>query len=300
MPSMTDRRSSAFAIALLLGLALACATPRDATLDRLRSDLRAAEADSAVASGASVELYEARKAVDRYEAALTSDDDELEDEDDAQEHLRHLAYVAEQKIQIARTAGTEAALKQQVDELAQKRDDLRLRGRTAEAELAKVRAEAAEQEADAYRRQLEEARARAEQIEIQFQAVEAKETERGLVLTMRDDVLFAFDSAQLQPGAEDALDEVAEFLKEYPERAVAVEGHTDSVGSDDYNDRLSRARANAVARYLERDGVPPTRIDVAGFGEHRPVAPNDNEAGRQQNRRVEIVVENPREFSSAR
>ena len=302
MVSTTERRSTAVAIALMLalGLALACATPRNETLERLRADLNAAEADPAVAHGASVELFEARKAVDAYAAALSGDDDDLEDEDDAGEHKAHLAYIAAQKIQIARTAGTEAALKQQVEELGQKRDDLRLRGRTAEAELAKVRAEAAEQEADAYRRQLEQARAQAEQIEIRFENVKAEETERGLVLTMTDDVLFAFDSAQIQPGAQDALSEVASFLKQYPDRSIAGEGHTDSVGSDAYNEGLSLRRADSVAHYLEREGVPSSRIDASGFGEGRPVAPNDNEAGRQQNRRVEIVVENPREISRAR
>jgi len=87
-------------------------------------------------------------------------------------------------------------------------------------------------------------------------------------------------------------------LNDYPDRAIAVEGHTDNVGSDAYNENLSRRRADSVAYYLRREGVPSTRIAAHGLGEQRPVAPNDNEAGRQQNRRVEIVIENPREVSS--
>jgi outer membrane protein OmpA-like peptidoglycan-associated protein len=296
MPCTIDARWSGFAIALL-AVALGCATPRNATLERVRADLRAAETDPAVANGASVELYEARQAVDRLEAAVRDDPDEDEDRG---EHIKHLAYVAEQKIQIARVAASEAALQRQIEELGEQRDEVRLRARTTEAEMANVRAEAAERDAEAARRELEAARARAEQIEIQFHTVQAKETERGLVLTMQDNVLFAFDSAQLQPGAEDALEEVADFLKEYPDRAIAVEAHTDSVGSAASNARLSRARADSVAHYLQREGVPSTRIAVHGFGEGRPVAPNDHDAGRQQNRRVEIVVENPRELSSAR
>jgi outer membrane protein OmpA-like peptidoglycan-associated protein len=114
------------------------------------------------------------------------------------------------------------------------------------------------------------------------------------------DVLFAFDSASLQPGALDPLHEVAKFLQDYPERAIAVEGHTDNVGSDGYNLQLSRARAQSVAQQLERDGVPSGRIAVRGFGEQKPKAPNDNDAGRQQNRRVEIVIENPANLSDAR
>ena len=119
-------------------------------------------------------------------------------------------------------------------------------------------------------------------------------------VSLTDDVLFGFDSAQLQPGAKDALSEVARFLEQYPDRSIAVEGHTDDVGSNAYNESLSRRRADVVAHHLEREGVPSSRIQVAGFGEESPVAPNDNEAGRQQNRRVEIVVENPRSYSEVR
>ena len=291
MTRAIDRKSGSVAIAALLGVvALACATPHNSTLDRVRADLQSAETDPAVRSGAPVELYEAKQAVERLEAAV-KDDDESEDR---KEHIEHLGYVADQKIQIARAAASEATLKRQAKELTEQSDEMRIRARTTEAERANDRAAVAEQDAAAARAELEAMRARAEQIEVQFQSVKTEETSRGLVLTMRDDVLFAFDSARLQPGAEDALDEVANFLKEYPDRAIAVEGHTDSVGSDAYNDRLSRERADSVAHYLEHVGVPSSRIDGEGFGEQRPVAPNDNEAGRQQNRRVESVVENPR------
>ena len=279
-------RRSLFVIATCV--VLGCASTPE-SVERVRADLREAEADPAVASGASVELHEARKAVDRLEEAA--------DDDASDTEIEHLVYLADQKIQIARTAATEEQMRRQVDELAQKREQLRLRARSTVADRATARAEAAEADATAARRELEQARARAEQIEIEFQSVQARETERGLILTMRDDVLFAVDSAELQPGARDALDEVARFLKEYPDRALAIEGHTDDTGSDAYNQSLSTRRAESVARELERDGVPRARIDVRGFGESKPIAPNDNAAGRQQNRRVEIVVENPRQIS---
>jgi outer membrane protein OmpA-like peptidoglycan-associated protein len=294
--SSIECRTSAIAVALLLGLALACATPHNATLERVRADLRSAETDPTVANNASVELYEARKSFDQLEGAV---EDPPDDDDDNSELINHLAYVTEQKIQIAREAASEAQLEQQVKELGEKRDEMQLQARTPEVRLAKARAEAAEQEADAYRRELEQARMQAEQLEISIEGLKTEETPRGLVLTMSDDVLFAFDSSELQPGARDDLSKVAQFLEQYPDRAIAVEGHTDSVGSDSYNEQLSRRRADSVAHYLEREGVPSARIDVAGFGEERPVAPNDNEAGRQQNRRVEIVIENPREVSRA-
>jgi len=274
-------------IALLVG-GLACASDPDPRLQRARSEYSAAESDPAVAAGASVELYEAKQAVDRLENALEDDD-----VDDDSPWIDHLAYLADQKIQIARTAATEATLRKEIEELGERRDDLRLRARTTEAQMATVRAEAAEGEAEAAKRELAESRMKAERIEQRFESVTTEETSRGLVLTMSD-VLFATASSELQPGARDALDEVAEFLQEYPDRGIAVEGHTDNVGTNSYNQQLSDARARAVARELEHDGVPGSRIDVRGFGEDKPIAPNDNEAGRQQNRRVEIVIENPR------
>jgi outer membrane protein OmpA-like peptidoglycan-associated protein len=104
-----------------------------------------------------------------------------------------------------------------------------------------------------------------------------------------NDVLFDTGRATLKPGADRDLDRLAQALKDNPNTRVLIEGHTDSVGGEDYNQVLSERRAEAVGDALRTRGVPPDRFDVKGLGKAFPVASNDTQAGRQQNRRVEIV-----------
>ena len=104
------------------------------------------------------------------------------------------------------------------------------------------------------------------------------------------DVLFDTASATLKPGAREKLARVAGILLSYPELKIAIEGHTDSVGGDDYNQSLSERRADSVRSYLVRQGIPPQTVQSEGFGESRPVTTNDTASGRQQNRRVELVI----------
>ncbi|MDN3520954.1 OmpA family protein [Halomonas ramblicola] len=107
-------------------------------------------------------------------------------------------------------------------------------------------------------------------------------------VTLQSDVTFAFDSAELRPGAEGELNSVADTLNNNPEVRVTIAGHTDSVGSNEYNLELSQDRADSVASYLQSQGVAANRMRTVGYGEERPVATNDTDAGRAQNRRVEI------------
>jgi outer membrane protein OmpA-like peptidoglycan-associated protein len=124
-----------------------------------------------------------------------------------------------------------------------------------------------------------------------------RETPRGTTLTVLNDVLFDFDKAELRPAAAEALGRVVEIIRQRQPRALLVVGHTDSVGADAYNDQLSRRRAEAVRSWLATEGgggLPPLRAE--GKGEREPVAPNslegrDNPEGRQQNRRVEVLLE---------
>jgi outer membrane protein OmpA-like peptidoglycan-associated protein len=111
-----------------------------------------------------------------------------------------------------------------------------------------------------------------------------------LLLNMPSAITFATDSADVAPQFARTLDQVAEVLGRHERTFVDVYGHTDSVGSDAYNLELSRRRAAAVAGYLEARGLQPARVGIRGFGETQPVAPNDDEAGRAANRRVEIKV----------
>ncbi len=111
-----------------------------------------------------------------------------------------------------------------------------------------------------------------------------------LAVTFRSDVLFDVNSAVLKPGAYDEIDRVAYVLKKYPQTMIRIEGHTDSTGSEQYNQMLSERRAMAVRDALVQRGVDPRRIQVIGFGESKPIATNQTEAGRQLNRRVTIVI----------
>lgn len=126
-----------------------------------------------------------------------------------------------------------------------------------------------------------------------FANVEAASIQREqdvLAVSFRSDVLFNTDSAVFNPGGYSEIDRVADVLMRYPETRIRVEGHTDSTGSEIYNLRLSEDRALAVKNALIARGVDPRRIEAIGYGEAQPIAGNDTEAGRQLNRRVNIVI----------
>ena len=121
------------------------------------------------------------------------------------------------------------------------------------------------------------------------QQLRAQQTSRGMVVTL-EDVLFEVNGAALQPGAQTELLRLADYLKRNPDRKILIEGHTDNTGGSEYNLHLSQLRAQSVDSYLISSGVPADRIRAIGYGETRPEAPNDSATGRQQNRRVEIVI----------
>ncbi|MDA8027825.1 MAG: OmpA family protein [Nitrospiraceae bacterium] len=119
--------------------------------------------------------------------------------------------------------------------------------------------------------------------------LKARETNRGLVLTLGS-VLFGVNKASIKPGGIKNIDKLADFMKGDPHRNVMIEGYTDNTGSRDYNNTLSEKRAEAVRDALVDKGIDSQRIVTKGFGEDYPVASNKTTAGRQQNRRVEIVI----------
>ena len=158
----------------------------------------------------------------------------------------------------------------------------------------RVRSSTAEQRADSLRRAVEEANAKLNDALMQLRSLVAeitniKETSRGLVISLSD-ILFDVNQATLKPGAANNVQKIAAILNQYPNYNISVEGHTDSQGSDAYNQSLSERRAAAVRMQLISGGVPESRITSKGFGESQPVASNDTPAGRQQNRRVEVIV----------
>jgi outer membrane protein OmpA-like peptidoglycan-associated protein len=129
--------------------------------------------------------------------------------------------------------------------------------------------------------------------------LQVQQTDRGLVVTLGD-ILFDVDRAQLNPGGDLQVARLADALHQMPDRNVLIEGHTDSAGSDAYNDDLSQRRADAVEDLLIIQGIEPTRVVTRGYGERFPVTTNDTAAGRQQNRRVEVVILNPGEVDAPR
>lgn len=191
------------------------------------------------------------------------------------EQYEHQVFLTEKRIEIAREMVTQKQAEETVATAELRRKDILL--------------DAAQQESAQARNLAATMAGRAQDLERQVTDLQAEETERGLVLTLGA-VLFETSKANLQSGAQRTVQKVADFLNQYPERNILIEGFTDSQGGDDYNQQLSENRAKAVRDELVKDGVNAGRIDTQGYGEQYPVASNDNAAGRQQNRRVEIVI----------
>lgn len=243
-------------LVLFAALAMACASgPRSSFLDA-HAAYRSAAEDPQVAANAPVELREAKKALDRAE--------EAEEEGEGDEQIDHLSYLAGRRVEIARAVADGKRSDARSEQLAEQKDDVVL--------------DARKREIDALNAELAE--------------LKARETERGIVLTMSD-VLFDVDQATLKPGAQSVITRLAAFLREYPDRTVQIEGHTDSTGAPAYNLQLSLARAESVAQALVREGIEAPRVSARGYGEGAPVADNTTPAGRLQNRRVELIVAGP-------
>jgi len=240
-------------------LLVACATPMTVPqgADSARNKLMHVQADPQLASRAPVEIRDAELAV------LAAEEPQAD-----QELARHRVLIADRKVDIAMAWAQTRLLEDQRTALSEQATTARLDSRTHEVDLA--RRETAE-----LQRQIEE--------------MNVKATDRGLVLTLGD-VLFATGRSELRGGAVRNLDQLAAFLRQYPERTANIEGHTDSVGSATSNLGLSQRRADSVEQYLIRQGVGANRLHATGRGQDYPVAENDTASGRQQNRRVEIII----------
>ncbi len=284
------RRTTTLATALLTaGLLAACANhgPLPA-LEQARSTVERTSADAAVGQYAQLELKEARDTLARADRVWANDKDESE--------ANHLAYLAQQRAEIASNIAKARQLDAQIQQAGSETDRLRLQARTREAEQATQRAQQAQQQAMSaeQRAAQQEAAARSAQervgdLEAQLREMEAQQTERGLLVTLGD-VLFAFDKADLSAQAAPRLDKLARFLAQFPDRKMLIEGYTDSVGKDAYNLSLSERRAQAVRSALMQRGVDGARISARGYGKAHPVADNGSADGRAMNRRVEIVI----------
>jgi outer membrane protein OmpA-like peptidoglycan-associated protein len=264
----------AVAAAVAFTLAGCAAAPvRPAGVAEVRSKLTRLQSDAELAGRAPVALQEAESAVITAEQPPTAGDPLLG---------THRVYVADRRVEIAMAQAATAASEARRLQLGEARERSRLDARTREADATRVAA------ADA----ATEAARQAEDMQRQIAELQALTTERGIVLTLGD-VLFTTGGADLKAGGASNLDRLAGFLGQNPGRSVEIEGHTDDVGSDDSNLGLSQRRADSVKSYLVRQGIDAGRITASGKGEIRPVADNRSAAGRQRNRRVEVIVGNP-------
>jgi outer membrane protein OmpA-like peptidoglycan-associated protein len=184
---------------------------------------------------------------------------------------------------------------------AQPKADIELRVHRVKAQVSTARAEGAEQkmvpdqvrsEADAAHVAPASSEQQAAQLQRQLDLLHATRADQGFGFALGS-VLFTSGRDDLKPGAVGNLNRLVTFLAKYPDRTVAIHGYADSLGNEEYNQGLSERRANSVKAYLAAQGIDSTRLWASGMGQSDPVAGDDSGAGRQQNRRVEVIISNP-------
>ena len=239
----------------------------DSRLDAAHATYNALQMKDGSATVAPIEMKDAQD-------ALSSADEALKAHRDA-EIIDQKVYLAQQRVSVAEQAYSRKDAEQGLKKLNDDRDKERLAARTNEADRTKAQLQGAKDELKDAQEQLKD--------------LQAKKTDRGLVMTLGD-VLFDTGKATLKSGGMRDLDKLAAFMSANPDRKVAIEGFTDSTGGDDMNQALSERRADAVKAALVNAGVSADRITTRGYGKAYPVAGNEAAAGRQLNRRVEIVL----------
>jgi len=265
-----------------------CSAVPTQSLNEAHSSYNNARTSPEVTSLAQVELKEAGDFLTKADNALN------EGEDD--DTVNHYAYLAKQQLSIAQETAKRKTAETAVTNASAERNLVRLDARTAEADAAKQQAANAELTVKRQATELAVAGANTERDQALIAAQEkllndlnAKKTERGLVITLGD-VLFSTNRAQLKSSGVRNVQKLADFMNQYPEYKVLVEGHTDSVGSDEHNQDLSDRRAFAVRTALVDTGISSDRVNTQGYGEKYPIASNNNAGSRQLNRRVEIIL----------
>lgn len=300
---MTKTKLAPIVLAVAALMAGCSSSPKTTSmLEQARDDYTVAQGNPNVATYAPLEMRQATEAMAQanVEARERGSDDKI----------NNLAYLAKQKIALTQEVTKRKMAEAEIATAGKERDQMRLDSRTNEANAAKLSAEratlaaqqaqsnaaqsqlAAQQaqlDAANAQRQTQEAQARAAQLEAQLADLAAKKTARGIVITLGD-VLFGTDLSRLTADGMRSAQKLADVLQQNPQRKVLIEGFADSTGAADYNQGLSERRAGAVRTALLEMGVARERIDMRGYGESFPVAGNDSAAGRQLNRRVEIIL----------
>jgi outer membrane protein OmpA-like peptidoglycan-associated protein len=282
-------------IALTATLAACSTVPeRNSDLDRARGRFNMAQRDAQVVTLAPEELNIARTTMDQAQNAW--------DQKQPKATVDHLSYMTAQRVIIAQETASSRAAQAITANASAERDKLLLAQRTAEADLAHQKLAAAERsnvqktnqlaQADAAAKQdqarIDYSDARAHALELELKDLNAKKTERGFVITLGD-VLFDSGQDRLLPEGAGYMVRLADAFKRNTALTAAIEGYTDSVGSSESNMELSARRARTVMAALMGQGVLSSQLSVRAMGENNPAASNDTSAGRQMNRRVEIV-----------
>jgi outer membrane protein OmpA-like peptidoglycan-associated protein len=278
----------ASAIAAILLSSCASTPPQDAELDQAQSAYQVASSDPKVAQAAPEQL---RKASDALNQSTT-----LKKQGASQADVDHYAYLAIQQTAIAQQLANADASQAYIKQADNQRNQVLLQAsqkQTQQAQMdtqnAKAQTQQAQLQAAAATAQADQANQQNAQLQQQLATLDAKQTNRGMVLTLGS-VLFDTNQADLKSGGEQSLDKLAQFMRDNPKRNVMIEGYTDSSGNADSNLGLSTRRADAVRSALVSGGLDSQRIATKGFGVGYPVASNATASGRQQNRRVEIVI----------
>jgi outer membrane protein OmpA-like peptidoglycan-associated protein len=317
----------AFVLMLTLLTACTAAPKKDLALERVRDELDSLKSNTELAGYAPAAVGEAERAL---RAAEQAQGDDL--------YRSYLVYMADHRIQIARTMAEREQYEQALDELEDQRSSMLIKSSQLEADQARKEAELARMlvatteedaqrareereaalqkeaesaraaelsaeeatqarrladssasEAEYARREAEIASQQVSSLTRQLENLQLRETESGVVVTLGD-VLFASGQVQLVDGGLASLEEVVDLLQTEPDKKIRVEGHTDSRGEADANMELSTQRASAVREALVSLGVAAERVTSAGMGEDFPIASNEDEAGRAQNRRVDVIL----------
>jgi outer membrane protein OmpA-like peptidoglycan-associated protein len=269
---MNTRQSMMMAAALLAALGLsACATQpqHNDQLAQARLAVQSLEQDPDAQTAAASQLRAARNDLQQANQAF--------EKRESPEQVTYLAYLADREAQAGKEHASAYRATQQLAKGNEERNRILLEARNQELNQARQSAQTARQQAQQARAELQK-------------NLNAHETARGLELTLASDVLFDTGSATLKPGAALQLNRVADYLRESPKSRIIVEGYTDNRGSVGYNQQLSQERAQAVASTLTTQGIAPDRVQIVGRGKEFPIASNATPDGRQQNRRVNIIL----------
>ena len=269
---------------LLVLVACASVPQRSGQLDQARAEIATLSQDPLAQQAAGRDLEAARQTLQHAELA--------QQQNQPPAIVDHLGYLALRHAQAGEARVSEARARQEIARAQEDRNKILLESRTREAQNAQAQARSAQAQAEAARNEAVAAQAQLATAQQQLADLQAKKTDRGMVLTLGD-VLFDTGQATLKPGADLVLGRLATYLSANPSTKIVIEGHTDSRGSDEYNQQLSERRAQAVASALIARGIPQDSLRTLGRGKAYPVASNDTPEGRQQNRRIEIIFSDP-------